>query len=437
MKLALIVLAALGGAASAAPLAAKWRVAGCPDLLSRRTPTELVAVDRKAKTIVRRDLATGAMLKALPLAVKGKDVYLAETTGDTLVLRNTGSFIGVDAATGKQRWTTKAGKALRLDDDLAIATESKGVVTVQRLVGKTGVKAWSADVAGSGKLSSFAQDGTHVVVGFADDKAPAFTVAVVDAKTGAIAWTTKLAIKSYHGALVSTGAVVVEEPRRATTRARFTSSTSRPASSSPRSSTRTRSRRCSPATGCSLDSTISTSTPARSSRSTSRPASRSGPPRCRASSGASRASPPPASCTRATASSKSSTWRPASCADYGVPAREHLELGDRGGPLVTLCDGKETLALDLGGTGETAKVTGKIACAGCDTPPLPIRIGTTTGKTDDKGAFALTVTGAGRFEVILDLDANTIIASGKYVVLDGKGPYDLGTIKVAPPVLGD
>jgi outer membrane protein assembly factor BamB len=126
-------------------------------------------------------------------------------------------------------------------------------------------------------------------------------------------------------------------------------------------------------------------------------------------------------------------------ASFGVPALGRLELAERGGPLATLCDGKETLALDLGGTDETAKVSGKIVCKDCTATAFPIHIGDTVGKTDDKGAFALTVTGAGRFELMVDLEENgeTVGGSGKFVLLTAKGPYNLGTINIAAPVLGD
>jgi outer membrane protein assembly factor BamB len=440
MKLALTILVALGGAASAGPLAAKWRVAGCPDLTSHRTPTELVAVDRKAKTIVRRDLTTGAMLPALPLAVKGKSVYLAETTGDTLVLANSGSFVGVDAATGKQRWTAKGSRALRIDDDLVVTTETKGKVTVQRLAGKTGVKAWSVDVAASGALYSFAQDGAHVLVGLADAKAPAFTIAVVDAKTGVITWMSKLPIKSYHGALLGSDAVVVEEP--------------------------TDNRDSS--TYHILDVATGDLVAKASYKNAFAPILAGG----RLFVGFNDLDKHTGTLVALDVKTGKSVWTtpvPHSVenlagvttaglvhtsggmvqvfdvatgkllAAYGAPTLGSLELGARGGPLATLCDGKETLALDLGGTAETAKVSGKVVCNGCSTTTLPIHIGDTAGMTDDKGAFALTVTGAGRFEVVVDLEENggSIGGSGKFVLFNGKGPYDLGTIKVTPPVLGD
>lgn len=439
MKLALAMLAALTGTASAAPLAQKWRAAGCPDLTTRRTPTELVGVDRKAKTIVRRDLATGAMLPALKLAVTGKNLYLAETTGDTLVLANSGTFIGLDAATGKQRWTAKGTRLVRIGDDVAITTEAKGKVTVQRLAGKTGDKVWSVDVAGPGNLYSFAQDGAHIVIGLADQKAPMFTVALVDASTGAVTWTSKLPIASYHGALIG-GAVVVEEKTENGSASAYHildlatgKLVAKPAYKNAMA----------PLLGGGRlfvgfnDVEKKTGTLTAIDVKTGKPAWTSPPARfvgrfqgvstaglVETSDGMVR--------VRDVATGKL-------VAAFGVPALERIELAERGGPLATLCDGKETLALDLGGKDETAKVTGKIACTGCAETELPVRIGDVTGKTDVKGAFALTVTGAGRFEVSVDLetDGGIIGGSGKYVTFTGKGPYDLGTIKVTAPVLGD
>ncbi len=130
-----------------APLAAKWHVAGCPDVISVRTATELVGVDRKAKKLVRRDLATGAMLLPLPLALK--DGYVAMATGDTVVLMTRTALTGVDAATGKKRWSATGTRAIRLADDLAVATEAGRFEVSVDAAESSGI------IGGSGKFVMF------------------------------------------------------------------------------------------------------------------------------------------------------------------------------------------------------------------------------------------------------------------------------------------
>ena len=435
MTIGVMAAARLG---TAAPLAQKWRVAGCQEL-AKRTPTELVVADRKSKTIVRRDLATGKLLPALPLATAGKSVALAEATAATLVLDTGGTFVGVDAATGKQRWSVAGKRAIRIDDDFALATAQKAKVTVQRIGGTSGARAWSADVpvAGKGELYSYAFDGAHVVVGIKEAKA--FTVVAIDAKTGAIAWTAKLAVDSYHGAIVGPGTIVVEEKTQDGAASAFhllDAATGKVAGKVEYKNA------FAPAVGAGRLYVGTNDLDTRKGTLVAVDA---------------RTAKPVWSVTTASVNTLDGVGASGlvvetagvrrvvdvatgkQVATFGLPQRENLALGDRGGPAITTCDGKETLALDLGGTDETAKVTGKIACKDCDATTFPVALGDATGTTDKTGAFTLTLVGAGRYELEVPLEENggIIGGTGKYVQLAGKGTYDLGTIKIAQPVLGD
>ena len=124
-------------------------------------------------------------------------------------------------------------------------------------------------------------------------------------------------------------------------------------------------------------------------------------------------------------------------ASFGLPRRQELVVGSA--PAIVACDGKELVGLDVGGTDETAKITGKLSCEDCDATKFPVRFGDATATTDDKGAFTITLVGAGRYELEVDLEigGDAIGGTDKFVKLAGKGTYDLGKIEIKPPEIGD
>lgn len=372
--------------------------------------------------------------------MKSKTVYLAETAGDTLLLADKGTFTAVGATDGKKRFAVKGTRALRLGDDFAVATEAKGKVTVQRIAGATGDKAWTAEVAGAGSLYSFTRDDGHVVVGIADAKAPTFTVASIDAKSGAVTWTTKLPFATYHGAAVTDGTVVVEEKVEGGSASTFhvlDAATGKVVAKLPFKNAMAplvtggrlyvATNDTDKKTGAISALDVKTgkavwTTPTRRFAGTLEGVTAAG--------------------LVHSANGMLEVYDVAKgslVGSFGAPRVNWLQLAERGSPLATLCDDKETLAIDAGGAAETAKVTGTITCPACDEKVIPFHIGDAAGKTDAKGAFALTVTGAGRYEVVIDLSVNGDVIGGsdKYVLLAGKGAYDLGTITVAPPEQGD
>ena len=271
MKLA-IGLVLLGSIAHAAPLAQKYRVRGCP-VYVHRAGTEIVSTDRKARTILRFDAATGKALPSIKSAA-AKAGSIVDSAGDTLLIYDGKTFFAVDAATGKQRWKATASRWTAIETDFAFIKDGKAKNTVVRLDGKTGAKKWSTDVPAIGTSFSFKASGSQLLVTSITGKA--MNVSVLDGQTGAIAWTSTLAIKTNSGALIGGNAVIAQEETSGGAGSAFhilDSATGKPVgrvefmNAFPRSSVLTAS---------SSGGTISTRSSAPSSRSTPRPASRSG-----------------------------------------------------------------------------------------------------------------------------------------------------------------
>ncbi|MBA3538065.1 MAG: PQQ-binding-like beta-propeller repeat protein [Deltaproteobacteria bacterium] len=443
MRHALVLLVLSTSVASATPLAQKWRSAGCPDFGVVRTDKELAFADRKTKTIVRRDIATGKLLAPIKLATKRPN--LMAWLGDTLVISEyasaVGVFSGIDAM-GKSKWkNVKAHKALALEMDLATALSTKDKVTVQRIAGATGKATWTATVPGSGTLLSFEADPAHVVVGISDEKGKTFTVSVLDARTGTAAWTSKLPFKTYRGALLDSAAVIVDEPTQNTAATAFhilDRATGKLVG-------KVEYKNAFPALAGGGRLFIGANDLDKSTGAVIAVNTRTAKPEWTIKTPAMFEKFYGFGAGGLAANLGNDMLRILDMTNgkilttYGLASAGEFSGLATGSPAITLCDDRDLVALDAGGTDESAKISGTIACKNCDARSFPVRIGDVTGKTDDKGRFTLTVVGAGRFAIRIPHEENgdRLGDPGKFVLLAGKGTYDVGTLKVEIEPLGD